>query len=1169
MSEADPVMPTPAEELYREAVEAQRRASDPSATRLASANAGSGKTHVLVGRVSRLLLTGVAPEHILCLTYTKAAAAEMQSRLFRTLGDWSVMDDEKLTAELRGLVGDAPLPALPTARGLFARALETPEGLKVQTIHSFCAEVLSRFPMEAGILPGFEPVDDAEAAAVQATVRERILHDAYYEPRGELAAHLHALAGRKADRTLDELFTWMGGQSRRIELFTDRDGLVEIAELLGIECETDAEAEARRAWEETDADALRALLPEIPGGGAARERDIAAAVEDALVLSAEDPAAAWHRYTDAFLTKSGAARASVTTAKATEAVRAFFGKKGEPSDEEARVLRVQARIRSAELMDEAATLATIARDYVEKYRAAKRERRVLDYSDQVQLVHDLLQVSEARDWVRYKLDGGIHHILIDEAQDTSDLQWGIIDALRESFDPPDERGTQAKTFFAVGDEKQSIYSFQGAQPQSFIGRINAGGADAVRMRMSFRSAPEILRVVDAVFEGVGEGETGARASMFETAVEGAAGEGAHTAHRSDRGRVELWPVAPRPDEAPDEVAWDPRPLDQLDLTHPKERLAGEIAGTVARWLSGGEPVHDRELGRTRPMRPEDVLILVRSRGDFFDAVIRHLKGAGVPVAGADRLTLGEAVVVKDLLSLARFALFPGDDLSLAEVLKSPLLGYSEDDLFRVAHIGEGGRGDRTLWQSLLASGHDLDKAAAELLGGMVSGVLDHSPYAFFATALDARFGGQTLRHRIERRLGVESRDPLSEFLGQVIAYQRRASGSLQHFVAEFARSTVELKREQGGPASEVRIMTVHGAKGLEAPVVILPQTTSRPRTDIRGGMLEVGDGFVPAGSKGSTPPALEPYRKAQEDAAMQEHLRLLYVAMTRAESRLVVCGVPYTSKTDAHEHSWYEEIRRGMQGLGAEAMDTPFGEGLVHGGAPEPVAGDDARDDAALVDLPPWLDALVEAEARSERRVTPSHLLDDSHGEHGPPPVRSPLSRTAQMERERRFLRGTLIHKLLELLPDIAPARRAEVAGRILAAHRLPDAFRKDVTGEALRVLDAFPDVFAPGSQAEVSLAGSAAGLPADMRLNAQIDRLSVTDTHVFIVDYKSNRPPPETQDGVSAQYLGQMAAYRELAREMWPDREVRCGLLWTDAARMMILDDARLDAALERIRGL
>jgi len=1171
MADKDPDMTPPSPREV--AIKAQAYASDPGYSRWVSANAGSGKTHVLVGRVSRLLLANVDPDHILCLTYTKAAAAEMQARLFSTLGAWSVMDDATLSRKLRELVGeDATLPDLPRARGLFAKALETPEGLKVQTIHAFCANVLKRFPIEAGILPGFDQIDDGAQSALSMQVKQQMLHEAWYNPRSDLADHLAALARDNADQTLDKFFNWMAAHTQTLEQRDLQTDLNRIADVLGVDPSLESEIIKSNAWEALNQDALRAHMSRLQATGGATEIKASHLLQEALETSLVDPARAWRIYSKIFLTaKNELKKNGSTTQKSPDDLAAIYGRKGRETTYAARtVISTLQQCRAADLYTHARHINVLAHNYARIYRDTKRARRVIDFNDQIHLIHDLLNRTEAADWVRYKLDGGISHILIDEAQDTSDLQWAIIQALRDNFDQPDERtGTEAKTFFAVGDEKQSIFGFQGARPATFIQHINsADPASSVRMGTSFRSAPQILEVVDSVFVGHGAG-----ARMFSEQIEGAASDARHLADRSDVGEVELWPIVPHPEESEQEVAWDPRPVDSPAQAHPKEVLARKLAGKIKSWIAEKRPIFDRELEVTRPLEPGDIFILVKSRDSFFDAMIRNLKQKNVPVAGADRLKLGEATIVRDLMAMARWALFPADNLSLAELLKSPLLGYDEDALFRVAQGREG----LALWETVQKSGHAQDVTAAALLSQILETVQDCPPYEFFATALDRWRDGQSLRYHIEQRLGVESRDPLIEFLGQVLAFQRRDSASLQHFVAEWDTRDMELKRDAEARGSEVRIMTVHGSKGLQAPLVILPQTTAAPRTGKSGDMLSVPtkDGhsvFIPRPKSGEVPAGLEEAVAAADLADEQEHLRLLYVAMTRAESRLIICGYGYKkpgkSKDRAdieelrHEKSWYKEVQGGFAQLNTDKCVALFGEGLRYGGPPKPSEPSKVISLPLASSLPDWISQTVPHERADPRRVTPSHIL--SSAPVGP--VRSPLSRTAQVERERRFLRGNLIHKLLEVLPSIAPEARGSVAEATLSKHRLTPALKARIIEEVFTVMQTFPDIFAPGSRAEVSLAGQGGNLPKGLRLNAQIDRLAVTPERVFIVDYKSNRPPPKSQDDVSAQYLGQMAAYRELAREIF-DRPVTCALLWTDTAHLMELEDVRLDAALETIR--
>ena len=527
------------------------------------------------------------------------------------------------------------------------------------------------------------------------------------------------------------------------------------------------------------------------------------------------------------------------------------------------------------------------------------------------------------------------------------------------------------------------------------------------------------------------------------------------------------------------------------------------------------------------------------------------------MAGADRLKLKDSIVVKDLLSLAKFALLQQDDLSLAEVLKSPLFNYSVEDLFKVSS-----RRERSLWRAV----KNRRPETAQTLTDILTYARRFAPYEFFTRVLDMPGeSGDSMRGQIYKRLGLEAKDAIEAFLARALAHQREGSPSLAHFVQSFAADEQELKREMDSGSGEVRVMTVHGSKGLEAPIVFLPDTTQLPTKS--GPVIKLQSGYaVPTNSK-QMPIALTPYKEAMKAKREQEYLRLLYVALTRAESRLVLCGYKHgRGQGSISKKSWYEDMARAFETLESRKIDTPFGDGLSFGFGAKPYVSAEASAPKEVASLPPWINSLAKGAPAPRRKVTPSHLLAPTS--QSDMPVRSPLTQAA----ETRFMRGNLIHKLLEILPEFEGDKRTKVAEKMLAGYKsLSSEKRDEIISEVFAVLNhpEFADIFAPGSRAEISLAGSAKGLPEHLYLNAQIDRISVTDSKVFIVDYKSNRPPPQTQDGVADIYWGQMAAYRELAREIYPSHEIVCALLWTDGPRLMILDDEHLDVALTQIASL
>jgi ATP-dependent helicase/nuclease subunit A len=1136
------------------ATNAQRMAADPSGTRLAAANAGSGKTRVLVNRVSRILLGGTDPQDILCLTYTKAAASEMQQRLFETLGGWSVLEPEPLRAALTQLFGQPPETLNPPvdfskARELFAKALETPEGLKVQTIHAFCERILSRFPIEAGILPGFEPLDDVEMAELQAKVQSQILKEAMEMPDGRIAKALSVMTLERADASVEDLFKWMASNPQKIADW-EAVGLEGLADGLNLGNTRAPEEIADAVWRRLDLAALRSVSEILKTGGA-YDKNRAKLIDEALL--APDAVSALNELRHLYYKKDD-----------VDLRKTYFDKKTDPLavdwiERHSRdIIEADEKIRSCLIFALTESVFHLSARYRALYVEEKHKARGLDYSDQILFVRRLLRNSEAADWVRYKLDGGVKHILLDEAQDTSPEQWEIINILTAPFfqPHPDDDPLRPRTLFAVGDEKQSIYGFQGARPERFLKEIRSHAEHAttdIRMTMSFRSTQAVLDVVDSVLFDCG----GMQAMFDPEEFPPASDETRHVAHREDTGLVELWPITRPPEKPEEKEPWDTTPVDAKGEGHQIEVLAKDIAKTIKDWIDNGDPIFDRSENAVRPIKAKDVLILVRRRGLLFDAVIRQLKRHEIPIAGADRLKLSEAIIVKDLIALSRFCLLPSDDLSLAETLKSPLFGYDDEALMEVA-IDRAGR--------LVTALEARRPETYETLSYFINNARALTPYDFFASVLDHKdASGMSMRKRFYKRLSLEARDALEAFLHQALDHQTRMAPDLQTFLKTFSQGDVEIKREQDSSLSEVRVMTVHGAKGLESPIVILPDTTNTPT--VREILLpDAAGGHI--WRKGSVP-RVEAAKDAAKARQAQEQLRLLYVAMTRAESRLIVCG-PHIGRETAKlkEGCWYDWVKRGLEALNATPVEISLNEKEVtilrYGGDPKPVPDDIVPEIRATLDLPNWINQPVAKEGRRSR-VTPSQLLSESPIEMG---VRSP----GEAKDPNIFQRGNLIHKLLELLPEVAPLKRRDTARTLLDSYKdVPDALAKQVIDEVFTVLEhpEFAHIFAPGSRAEVSLAGSAEILPDGLYLNAQIDRLCVTESEVVIVDYKSNRPPPTNPADVSDLYLGQMAAYRELAREIYPSKSVSCALLWTDGPHLMLLPDSLLDAALQKIAAL
>jgi ATP-dependent helicase/nuclease subunit A len=1136
-----------------EAQNAQRRASDPDSSAWVGASAGSGKTKVLTDRVLRLLLRpGARPGRILCLTFTKAAAAEMNTRLARRLGEWAVAPDAALDASLEALTGLRPDAALRArARALFVEVLEQPGGMRIATIHAFCQSLLRGFPLEAGLPPQFTLIEEADAAEMLAECREAALAS------GQLPREaIEAIAGLgspedfadtlktlvKERERLGGAIALAGGIGGCDRVLRQRLGLP--AE--GGEMEAIAEACARAGSELVAAAAL------LRNSTNANDRDRGATLKAWLDLPPEARLARWEDWTACFLTEAGKPYAD----------RSLATKSGLKDRFEACIVPLRAEAEAVHALEEsrkgwrlhAATLAllALARPVLDAYAARKARAGAVDFDDLIQAARRLLH-DPGSAWVLYKLDGGLDHLLLDEAQDSNTHQWEIASRLAGEFfagaGTRDE--TTPRSIFAVGDEKQSIYSFQGADAagfarweRHFAESVRDAGQDfaTVPLNVSFRSTAPVLALVDAVFA---EGP----------ARHGVVAEGARLEHRADRqgeaGLVEIWPPLAKPPNAAAEPWLVPeQPVAETDAT---ALMAETLAARIAQMIRE-ETLPARG---DRPIRPGDILVLMRRRTGFSELLVRELKSHGVTVGGVDRLRLIEQIAVQDLLALCDVLLLPEDDLQLAALLKSPLCGLTEEELYELAR----GRVLPLWWRLLEERGRDTPAGrAADWLAGLANRADLATPHSLLAEILGEHGG----RAKLLARLGPDAADPLDEVLNAALIHESRHPPSLQGFVQWLRRGGAEVKREAESGADAVRLMTAHGAKGLQAPIVILPDIGSgRGDKPVRWPDSDPDLPFwAPRSRRDFFAPAWTALMEADALAHGAEENRLLYVALTRAEDRLLVCawGEPKPG-------SWYDLVAQGFARLPG-ARELPFDATAFGGPAAAAFAGpmrrlDSAQTAAPRLDpahasaaegasLPAWIGRPAAPESVA-LTLSPSALPGEEETPSAAPHGRADPT-------GERFRRGRLIHALLQHLPDYPVPERRAMAERFLSrpGHGLADADREATLEEVLRLLEhpALAEAFGPRSLAEAPIAGRLHGIP----LAGQVDRMVIGEDRILVLDYKTNRPPPEDVGDVPAVYLRQMASYRALLRQIWPGRRVDCWLLWTWSGRVMELPGVVLD---------
>ncbi len=1095
---------------HNEASLRQIEAADPTANTWLSANAGSGKTRVLTDRVARLLLSGVNPQHILCLTYTKAAASEMQNRLFKRLGEWSMQEDQPLRDNLTELGIDAQQD-LANARRLFARAIETPGGLRIQTIHSFCASVLRRFPLEAGVSVQFREMDEAKSSALISIVLDKIAegpdHHLFDTIAGKMRGDPHSFAkeilGFKRDLqdAPDNYNDWFNLPDN----FTAADLL-----------------------DETIAPGDAALLAELtPLLHLGNSRDQSAAKKLERLPAGPIGLAELPLLETVFLNATGKniGEPKFTTLPGKDLKAGPAQHLIKPLYQlMTRVADAAPKRKALKAAQETADIHRFAKILLNTFETEKAARGWLDFDDLIEKTEQLLSNERVASWVLFKLDGGIDHILVDEAQDTNPLQWQVIASLAREFSTAGSaRSSIERTIFVVGDQKQSIYSFQGADPKEFtrmqevfnqnlssVGRSVKG----LTLEYSFRSAPTILKLVDQTLQN----------------LPGLEADFKHRAFATDRpGRVDLWPKI-APPETPEPSPW----FHPIDMPSPRSApvlLGEQIAEQIAEMLKTGSIPGKNGFRR---IEPRDILILVRRRKDLFNAIISACKSAGLPIAGADKLKVGEGLAVRDVLALLRFLATPEDDLSLAVALRSPIFGLSENDLFNLAHGRSG-----YLWTRLkeqeakfpetLEILHDLRKNADFL-----------RPYEL----IDRLLTRHDCRSRLIGRLGSEAEDTLDALLNLAMSYEMDEVPSLTGFLIWMSGGDTEIKRQMDEASNQIRVMTAHGAKGLEAPIVILPETEGLSGKNSKV-LIDLGDGRITRRlPQSNAPEQIIDAQQREKISAQEEYNRLLYVSMTRAEHWLIIAGIGEKEVAD----SWYGLVQSGMQRAGGIKHMFGPGEGLRLQEGHWEAAKARVEGNAEQTELPKWIQTKPDPDQKAKKTISPSDL--------GGAKALPGEGRDTEMA----LRHGTQVHLLLEHLSNIPDKQRRDAARRLLGD--LPEF--ENVFSEAQNILKHAPFrwIFSADSLKEAPIAThSPIGT-----IFGTIDRLVIRDTEIIAIDFKTNSVVPQTTDQVPEGILRQMGAYDHALQTTFPNHSIRTAILWTTNATLMELPPTLVHEAFRRL---
>ena len=1153
------------EQIGDDATLLQSQAANPASNVWVNASAGTGKTKVLTERVLRLLLPlegqndGTAPQNILCVTFTKAGANQMITRLMKTLSRWAVCSEQLLVKDLTLLLGHDPATnVIFKARKLFAMIIDLPGGLNVTTIHALCQSILGRFVVESGLPPNFSVMEASESKSLIKKARDGLVHDILMQKNNHpLFEDFTWLASIKNSLQINQILAAVLGDRKKLALFFDKnpDYKAVLRQYLNIDDNINEDLLVKKYLYDNFPEQNIKILANAFEFGGKKNKDNAITLFNYLH---SDRQVLYQGYREVFYTTSGKCPPRKASHVSNEAKKQNPLAEGIFTAEIDRISEYEDKLNSLKIYRATCAILDIIYEITNRYQTLKNSQRKVDYDDLIHKTHALL-TGPAKDWVLFKLDYGIDHILVDEAQDTSPDQWGILQALWDDFftgqSVRSENGIE-RTVFVVGDNKQSIFSFQGANLNNFnsvhnklrnqVSNAQKQWSD-VPMNTSFRSTSAVIDFVDLVFE-----ESDLRTSLTQDPEL----YRSHTAHRQGHsGHVELWPLykAPKQDPLP---PWT-LPLQIRENHDANQALANRIAETIAAWIKN----QDLLTSKNRPIIAGDIMILVRRRNALVDHLIRALKTHNVPVSGADRLVISDHIAVKDVLAALHFALLPDDDLTLATLLKSPLIGWTDDMVENHAFDRDG-----SLWQAV-KDGASQDTSA--WLSNLIVTMSGQNAFTAVSNILNYKAfnNNQSGWQSLVGRLGEDCVDPLEELLSIAQTFDANNPGSgLQGFLHYMQTNETEIKRELDSGVNKVRIMTVHASKGLESPIVFMPDTTSLPKAQTSDDGLIWMEDTIPLWSPTAQNDTLsvKTYKEIASKITLDEYYRLLYVAMTRAEDRLIVCGTLNNNETISRDKSWYNCALIGMNRINAVEKEwphdpefqTPDDEGkyLVFSTeqSVEPKPEKEKYKPNTISDLPHWVLQPLLKEQHPPRILKPSQ--DDSQ----PMPVHSPLY---QHDNSFRYERGLLTHSLLQYLPELQQEIRKDAGLSYLnqQAPRIPSAVVNSILEESLAIINSkeFSMFFGEGSMSEVSVTGTVTNSNGKIDIiSGQIDRMLIGDETIWIIDFKSNRPPPKDPKDVPPQYRKQLSAYKTLIQDIYPKHNIRCALLWTDGPFMTELDN-------------
>ncbi|WP_375604517.1 UvrD-helicase domain-containing protein [Wolbachia endosymbiont of Anurida maritima] len=1108
-----------------------------------NASAGTGKTKILIDRVLRLLLEN--KRNILCLTFTNAAANEMENRIHSTLSRWAICSGSELIMDLEQLdffpmypylssqcvtLGSRKNEALDRylarARRLFSELENL--GLTIQTIHAFCYKLISSFPIEAGIAPNCTLSECKELHPIifnkvlhNETVQDDINSIATEIDENKLRDLLYTLCIKRALSVIQVADTGIYEEntcviSNSLEYIKDKlnapDGIHDLQSETTEYIKRLAEilSEGSKRDQSYSAMLYSAVIPARDAG--IQKKRTSVSYSDDTGMERKDTRI--ENLAKVFLKSESHEKKSISSI-ATKSILEKFKDAEQIIESVQNVVFTHIKdINSYQIFKRTSSLFSIFKVYVDLYSSEKSKNALLDYNDIIDLATNLLSDPDHKDWILFNLDQKIDHILVDEAQDNSISQWKIITNLCDEFFAGND---EKRTLFVVGDVKQSIYRFQGANPHLFnymqqYFHTKTGGRDWIscQLEKSFRSTPEVLMLVDRIFNN------------FRAEISFVDNEIKHVLHReNDQGYIEIWPALPKCKEKEQQALQIPLTCRENYIITDR-LLAQTIANRIHNWLNEGRIL----VAKDRHIEPRDIMILVRQRNVLVDYIISELKKANVPVVGRDYFRIMDYIAVQDLIALAEFLLLPANDLALANALKSPLFNFTEDDLFNIAYD----RKEHSLWERL----QDYHGVIYSELNYLINLSRTESPLALFTHIL------RTGKKKFAARLGLECFEVLDEFMNLVLQFE---NPSLQAFVQWIKENNPEIKNDMQSERNAVRIMTIHKSKGLQAPIVFLVDTNTVPRNS----ESIIFDGTeVPFWCGKNNNAYCDQVKREKKLEDYNEYLRLLYVALTRAEDELYIL-----SKEPVQKGSWYDLITQyGEPYEKKQAYLQPiFKEKVevlcVNANYPYIYKKRDYFD-VPVISLPPNLSMSFQCLTleKEEKPASATHSSMSFQHVTLEPGEKKPVS--GYLDDNKRgtgmtdgYARGLIIHSILQYMPKIEKERRKNWVRKYLDNINTSED-KDEIYSKILAFNEKYGYLFDLEGKSEITLSGIIDGKSVLVRL----DRLCITQDKAIIIDYKSHR-------NVSVSSLNeikkQMLTYKTLVQEISPNKQVEFMVIWVE----------------------